>query len=104
MVFDYVPNHGEFIRPGASGGVVVDSESGRVVGILSGLDPSGLPVAMAVPVESLEEFVEKVNPFLAQALFPLHEDASPEQPDFYPRYEPERLGNLQRRSNESDDV
>ena len=27
MVFDYVPNRGELIRPGASGGVVVDSET-----------------------------------------------------------------------------
>lgn len=104
MVFDYVPNRGELIRPGASGGVVVDSETGRVVGVLSGIDPNGQPVTMAVPIESLEEFVERINPFLAQALFPLHEDASPERPDFYPRYEPERVGNLQRRRDESDDV
>lgn len=48
--------------------------------------------------------MEKVNPFLAQALFPLHEDASAERPDFYPRYEPERLGSLQRRPDELDDV
>jgi Trypsin-like peptidase domain len=104
MVFDYVPNHGELIRPGASGGVVVDSETGRVVGILSGIDPNGQPVAMAVPVESLEEFVERVNPFLAHALFPLHEDASPDRPDFYPRYEPERAANLQHRPIELEDV
>ncbi|HEV3483181.1 MAG TPA: serine protease [Candidatus Acidoferrales bacterium] len=104
MVFDYVPNRGELIRPGASGGVVVDSETGHVVGILSGIDPSGQPVAMAVPVESLKEFVERVNPFLAQALFPLNEDASPDLPDFHPRYELERVDNLQRRPIELDDV
>ncbi len=104
MVFDYVPNRGELIRPGASGGVVVDSATGRVVGILCGIDSNGQPVASAVPVESLEEFVQRINPFLANALFPLREDASPERPDFYPRYEPERVGNLQRRINELDDV
>ncbi len=104
MVLDYVPNRGERIRPGASGGIVVDSETGSVVGILSGIDASGQPVAMAVPVESLEEFVKTVNPFLARALFPLHEGASPERPDFYPRYAPERVGDLQRRPTELDDV
>lgn len=49
MVFDYLPNRGELIRPGASGGVVVDSETGRVVGILNGIDANRQPVAMAVP-------------------------------------------------------
>ena len=104
MVFDYVPNRGELIRPGASGGVVVDSETGRVVGILSGIDPNGQPVAMAVPVGIAGRICGEGQSILAHALFPLHEGASPERPDFYPRYEPERVGNLQRRRNELDDV
>lgn len=87
LAFDYNPLDGKSIRPGASGGLVVGSKSQQIVGILSGVAKDGEPVAMAVPMESLANFVSKVQPWLAQSLFPsANKDSfSPASADLYPK-------------------
>ncbi len=90
LAFDYSPFNGKSIRPGASGGLVVDSKSQLVVGILSGVARNGEPVAMAVPIESLANFVSKVEPWLAQSLFPSasKQTISPASADLCPKFVP----------------
>jgi len=100
-VFHYLPNGDKRIRPGASGGIVVDSASGKVVGIFCALPLGNQPLAFAVPVESLANLVNKVQPFLAEELFPIKTDASADVEDFYPKFEPEQPAALQRRKGES---
>jgi len=55
---------------------------------LSGVAKDGETVAMAVPAESLANFVSKVEPWLAQNLFPSanKESISPASPDLYPKF------------------
>jgi Trypsin-like peptidase domain len=101
MEIEYSPNGDKRLRPGASGGIVVDADSGKVVGIFSGLPEGKEPIAFAVPVESLAEFLRKTQPFLAQLLFPMRTETSTEEEDFYPKYEPERSDVLQHRSGRS---
>ena len=90
LAFDYSTSDGKTIRPGASGGLVVDSKSQKVVGILSSVARDGEKVAMAVPIESLAEFVSKVQPWLAESLFPSRnsETVSPTASDLYPKFVP----------------
>lgn len=90
LAFDYSLSNGKGVRPGASGGLVVDSRSQQVVGILSGVARDGEPVAMAVPIESLANFVSKVEPWLSQSLFPSanKETISPASADIYQRFVP----------------
>jgi hypothetical protein len=98
LAFDYVPNGGRRIREGASGGIVVDSSTQQIVGILSGIDMHGLPIAVAVPVEALAEFLNERLPFLAGLLFPIRAVAPADQPDLYTKYDPpEAAVELQRR-------
>lgn len=105
LAFDYVPNGNMRIRPGASGGIVVDANTGQVIGILRGLDANGRPTVVAVPVESLAEFLYKELPFLAEALFPIRAEVPEEQSDLYPKYEPPaNPSGLQRRTAEPNDV
>lgn len=105
LAFAYAPNGNERIRPGASGGTVVDSKTGKVVGIIDGLDSSGQPIVLAVPVESLAEFLKEELPFLAERLFPVPTQVPDDQPDLYPKYEPAaEPSNLQRRPAEPNDV
>jgi len=90
LAFDYSPSDGKDIRPGASGGLVVDGKSQKVVGILSSVARDGEAVVMAVPIQSLAEFVSKVQPWLAQSLFPSasSETISPALFDLYPKFVP----------------
>lgn len=107
LAFDYGPLSGKVIRPGASGGLVVDSKTQQVVGILSGVAIDGDPVAMAVPIESLANFVGKVQPWLAQSLFPTanKETISPASADRYPKFAPLPAADLpQGRGDEPPDV
>jgi hypothetical protein len=43
---------------------------------------------VAVPVQTLVDFVSKVQPFLAQRIFPTTKDVSPVSADLYPKFEP----------------
>jgi hypothetical protein len=75
--------------PGASGGIVVDSASQKIVGVLNALAKNGEAMAVAVPVSSLADFVSKFEPALAATLFPSDKSAiSPTLDDFYPKFVP----------------
>jgi hypothetical protein len=45
-------------------------------------------MAVAVPVQTLVDFVSKVHPFLAQRLFPSTKEISPVSADLYPKFVP----------------
>lgn len=92
------------IRGGASGGLVVDRGSGRVVGILVARAREGSRVVFAIPVQALVDFVSKARPYLAQSIFPSTEYVSPVAPDFYPRFAPPRVDAIQRRPEEPPEV
>ncbi len=107
LAFDYTPSNGKPIRPGASGGLVVDSKSQHVVGILSAVANSKETVAMAVPVQSLADFVSKVQPWVAQNIFPTTKTQviSPTLADLYPKFQwPTATGSLQHRTEEPVEV
>lgn len=101
LAFDYAPESGDMIQPGASGGVVVDAQSHRIVGVLNGIDIDHPSVAVAVPSQSLADFVTKVEPFLATTLFPMHGNTPPDAEDIYPEYTSQPAEGLQHRADES---
>jgi Trypsin-like peptidase domain len=101
LAFDYAPENGDMIQPGASGGVVVDAQSHRIVGVLNGIELDHPSTAVAVPAQSLADFVSKVEPFLAITLFPMHGNTPPDADDIYPEYAPQQASEgLQHRSDE----
>jgi hypothetical protein len=104
LAFDYSLSADRAIRPGASGGVVVDSKSQQIVGILNGTARNGEAVALAVPIQSLAEFVTKVEPYLAQSIFPSTQRISPVSADLYPKYVPSPADMLQHRPEEPPEV
>src|SRR6266446_1456847 len=104
LAFDYQLSAGKPIHiQGASGGSVVDRKTEKIVGILSG---SGFneTMALAVPVQTLADFVSKVQPFLAQRVFPTTKDVSPVSADLYPKFVPRRTDGLQHRPEEPYEV
>jgi hypothetical protein len=104
LAFDYKLSAGKMIRPGASGGIVVDGKTQRIVGILNAISENGEPIAVAVPVQSLFEFVSKVQPFLAQSLFPSNRGLSPVSADIYPKFVLSHMEGLQIRLPEPANV
>jgi hypothetical protein len=72
---------------GASGGIVVDRKTQKIVGILSSTTPDRT-MALAVPVRNLADFVSKVQPFLAAKIFPTITEVSPLSADIYPKFVP----------------
>ena len=109
LAFEYSSANGKSIRGGASGGLVVDSESHQAVGILSraGLGKNGKEVALAVSTKALADFVNKVQPWLAQSLFPSasRETISPASADLYPKFvRPPLADSLQHRVEEPPEV
>jgi len=101
LAFDYSSDSGNAIRPGASGGVVVDAQNHRIVGVLNGIDENNPSTAVAVPAQSLADFVTKVEPFLATTLFPSHGTTPPDADDIYPEYAPQPTESLQHRGAET---
>jgi hypothetical protein len=108
LAFEYDSSADRPIRiKGASGGIVVDRKTRRIVGILSETTDT---MALAISVQTLAEFVSKVQPFLAQKLFPSVMEVSPVSadlhpklapaPDFYGQFEPPRADGLQHRPQE----
>src|SRR6202171_4949521 len=86
LAFDYQLSADKPIRiRGASGGIVVDRKTEKILGILSETNET---TAMAVPVQTLVDFVSKVQPFLAQRIFHTTKDVSPVSADLYPKFEP----------------
>jgi len=105
LAFDYSLSANKAIRPGASGGIVVDRETHKIVGVLNAIAMDAEAVALAVPVQSLADFVRKIQPNLAQSLFPSSTGISPVSPDLYPKLAlPPHTDALQRRSEESAEV
>jgi hypothetical protein len=101
LAFDYTSENGDTIQPGASGGVVVDAQSHRIVGVLNGVDEGSASTAVAVPAQSLADFVTKVEPFLATTLFPSRGTTAPDADDIYPEYTERPAQGLQHRGDES---
>jgi hypothetical protein len=86
LAFDYQLSSDKPIRVrGASGGIVVDRKTEKILGILCGTTET---IALAVPVQTLVDFVSKVQPFLAQRIFPTTKDVSPVSADLYPKLMP----------------
>jgi hypothetical protein len=104
LAFDYALNANRAIRPGASGGIVVDTKSQQIVGILNGIAKNGDAVALAVPVQSLLELLTKVEPYLAQNIFPSTQGISAVSSDLYPKYVPTSAKLLQQRIEEAPEV
>ena len=104
LAFEYHSSVDRTIRPGASGGVVVDSKTQQIVAILSGVAQNSGAIALAVPVRSLAEFVSKVQPYLAERVFPRTNAVSPVAADLYPKVVAPPADALQRRPEEPDEV
>src|SRR6266478_5752695 len=86
LAFDYQLSADQPIRiRGASGGIVVDRKTEKIVGILSETNET---MALAVPVQTLADFVSRAQPFLAHSIFPTTRDVSPVSADLYPKFEP----------------
>jgi hypothetical protein len=112
LAFDYQLSADKPVRiRGASGGIVVDRKTEKILGILSETNET---TALAVPVQTLVDFVSKVQPFLAQRIFPTTKDVSPVSadlypkfappPDLYPKFAPRHADGLQHRPDEPYEV
>jgi len=100
LAFDYQLSSDQPIQiAGSSGGIVVDRKTEKIVGILSGTNEA---TAVAVSTQTLAAFVTKVQPFLAQRIFPGTKEISPVSGDVYPQFVPP--SGLQRRPEEPYDV
>jgi hypothetical protein len=100
LAFDYRLSGNNSIRPGSSGGIVVDRKSQQIVGILNGMAKDSEATVSAVPVQSLADFVTKVEPYLAQSLFPSSQGISPVSADLYAKYVPLHADTLEHRAEE----
>jgi hypothetical protein len=110
LAFDYqFPIQDATRIRGASGGIVVDRKTEKILGILTETNET---TAVAVSVEALVAFVSKVQPFLAQRIFPTNvlsvsADLYPKfvpTPDYNPKYVPGIAYGLQRRPEEPPEV
>jgi hypothetical protein len=102
LAFDYqLSSDPPIRRAGSSGGIVVDRKTEKIVGILSGTTEA---TAVAVPTQTLVAFVTKVQPFLAQRIFPATKGISPVSADIYPKFVPPRSDGLQHRYEEPYEV
>lgn len=102
LAFDYQLSADQPIRiAGSSGGIVVDRKTEKIVGILSGTTEA---TAVAVSIQTLVEFVTKVQPFLAQRIFPATKQIPPVSADIYPKFVPPLSDGLQHRPEEPYEV
>ena len=104
LAFEY---DGKPIHGGSSGGLVVDSKSHQIVGILSraGLGKDGKEVALAVPSQALADFVTKVQPWRVRDIFPTVKEQviSPTLGDFYQKSN-WPIGSVQHRPEEPPEI
>jgi hypothetical protein len=89
---------------GASGGIVVDSNTKKIVGILNEIGEGADRIALAVPVRELSDFVTRAQPYLQATLFPKTVFVSPVSADLYPPYVWPRAEGLSRRPVEPPEV
>ncbi len=92
------------VRGGASGGIVVDSKTKKIVGILNGIVEGKDRIALAVPVKELSDFVTRAQPYLQTTLFPKTVFVSPVASDLYPPYVWPRAEGLSQRPMEPPEV
>jgi hypothetical protein len=103
LAFDYSPSAGNLIKGGASGGIVVDRHSQQIVGVLNSIGKNGEMVACAVPISSLADLVNKIDPIMGETLFPvIKSTVSPMWDDFHPKLPPLIRSHV--RTSESDDI
>ena len=74
------------VQWGASGGIVVDSKTKQIVGILSSISEGTDRTLFAVPIKELSNFVARTQPYLQKTLFPKTVFISPVAPDLYPAF------------------
>jgi Trypsin-like peptidase domain len=100
LAFSYDLTDGKGIRPGASGGIVVLSSTRKIAGVLSAIATDTQRGALAVPVGSLIDLVNKDLP-LRQRLFPATGKICQNATDLYPKLvPPPHASGLERRSEE----
>jgi len=105
LAFDYSLSANRAIRPGASGGIVVDKKTQKILGILNEISTGEELIAVAVPIQSLADFVAKVQPNLMPRIFPPNNFVSAVLADMYSKFVPLPVGNaLQHRPEESAEV
>jgi hypothetical protein len=92
------------VRGGASGGIVVDSKTKKIIGILNSIAEGNDRIALAVPVRELSEFVRRAQPYLQATLFPKTVFVSPVAADLYSPYVWPRTEGLSHRPVEPPDV
>jgi hypothetical protein len=92
------------VRGGASGGIVVDSKTKKIVGVLSGFPEGKDRIALAVPIQELSDFVTRAQPYLQATLFPKTVFISPVAADVYPPYIWHRAQGLSERPVEPPEV
>jgi hypothetical protein len=101
LAFSYEEGH---VRGGASGGIVVDSKTKKIIGILNGVGEGSDRIAFAVPVRELSEFVRRAQPYLQATLFPRTVFVSPVAADLYPPYIWSRTDHLSQRPVEPPEI
>lgn len=92
------------VRGGASGGIVVNSKTKKIIGILNGMGQDMDHIAVAVPVKELADFVARAQPYLQTILFPKNVFVSPVAGDLYPPYVWPRDRGLSQRPAEPPEV
>jgi len=92
------------VRGGASGGIVVDSKTKKIVGILNGIGEGKDRIALAVPVKELSDFVTRAQPYLQATLFPKTVFITPVAVDLYPPYAWPHIEGLSQRPVEPPEV
>lgn len=110
LAFDYQSAAYDSSRiSGSSGGIVVDRKTKKIMGVFCATNDT---TAMAVSVQTLVDFVSKVQPFLAQRIFPtrvlsVSADIYPKftpRPDYNSKYLPDVAFGLQHRPEEPPEV
>jgi len=92
------------VRGGASGGIVVDTKTKKIIGILNSIGEGKDRIALAVPVKELSDFVKRAQPYLQATLFPKTVFVSPVAADLYRPYTWPRVEGLSRRPVEPPEV
>lgn len=101
LVFSYEEGR---VRGGASGGIVVDSKTKKIVGILNEISAGKDRTVFAVPVSELSNFVARTQPYLQTILFPKTVFVSPLAADLYPVYVWPHAERFSQRLQESPEV
>lgn len=88
------------VRAGASGGIVIDSATQKIIGILNGIAKEKDRIVLAVPVKELADFVSRAQPYLQTSIFPKTVFISPVAKDLYTPYAWPRSGSFSQRPPE----